>query len=537
MQTQDWSKLALSKIAAIEFDTSDRWYLLSTIARCCPQQPIYYWNLAYEHFQLYSAFSKLEPTKIEVGNNPLAVYRHVNHPAIFILEKWQEIDRQLSFELKNFYYEIQSYHQQIFIVDSYLDIPINLYAIVQNYRLGIPYLKEIRTMIGAAQGKTIKDKAQIDEIANTAFGLCRGEISRLLKEHQNDSKALVRQMAQYKIYKLERQGLKIAPKPDVTNAGGLEAIDADIEKIKVLFTSEAKYRGLRPPKACLLGGTPGTGKTLISKLMGKKLNAQLVACDWSKLIDVNLAQSLANLQYVLDIVDNIGNCILFFDEFEKAYTGWESKENGGVLAKMAGILLTWMQDHESPVIMLATINHLHLLSPEIIRRFEYFWFFDSNLHRGAMYEVFSIHIAKHFPDLASPIPDVLWHSIFSQYRGCSPAEIGSAVSKTHHELFCQEKHKCVNPELLKNALIEQRKNFTPASHNKVVAEAMAKIKRECRTARPVRGADTSRFAVKSYELLEQKLLSDAELKKLTDIKYEQLYENSMEFGANEDLSF
>ena len=60
--------------------------------------------------------------------------------------------------------------------------------------------------------------------------------------------------------------------------------------------------------------------------MSQRLNATLISCDWNELLDSDLAKSLVKLQYVLDLVDSIGPCILFFDEFEKKLEG-KNKED------------------------------------------------------------------------------------------------------------------------------------------------------------------------------------------------------------------
>ena len=510
----DRDKLKYS-IIAIEFNPVDRFYLLSAIASNCPKKKIYYWNSGYDCLQEYAG-NKLIETKFIVGSRFLKVVDEVEEAAVIVFEGTGQIDRSLGFELKNFYFgQGNKSEQQLVLGDSYLDIPEDLFAIVKSLRVKIPNIEQIQKILIK---RGLKDYSSL---ANTCFGLHRGEIEMLLDNSFKDGSIEILSSAiiKFKSQKLAEQGLQIAPAPDIDAVGGLDRIEEDLEMIRAMNTSQARERGLSLPKACLLLGLPGTGKSLISKLMGKKLGAILVSCDWNQLLDNdNLARSQSNLQRVLDVVDNIGGtCILFFDEFEKAYSGWNTGGNGGVLAKMAGTLLKWMQDHTTPVILLATINHIDMLPPELIRRFEYGWFFDSDLHNGAMLEIFLLHINKHFPALNASfsISRSQWFDLFDNYRGCSPDEIAKAVTKAHQRLFFKGMADLVDAQTLKEALIYQRSQFTPATENPETSDALYKIRKQKAFFRPVRGEDKSEFAVRNRGMFEVEQIS-------TEVKERQI---------------
>ena len=144
IDSEEWSKLERAKIAAIEFNPSDRWYLLEAIDLYCPQRPIYYYNAGYDYLQQYRE-KRLISTDYRMGQNPIRIYRQVQHSAVFIFEGWGKIDEQLSFELRNFFFEPQQ--QQIFVADSQLDIPLDLFSMVQRVRLSIPLSQEISFML------------------------------------------------------------------------------------------------------------------------------------------------------------------------------------------------------------------------------------------------------------------------------------------------------------------------------------------------------------------------------------------------------
>ena len=71
--------------------------------------------------------------------------------------------------------------------------------------------------------------------------------------------------------------------------------------------------------------------------------------------------------------------VLWIDEVEKAFASAGSESaDGGLSQRMFGTLLTWMQEHSSPIFMVATANNLDALPPELMRkgRFDEVFFVD-----------------------------------------------------------------------------------------------------------------------------------------------------------------
>jgi SpoVK/Ycf46/Vps4 family AAA+-type ATPase len=539
----DWQELSNYRIAAVKFNLVDRLFLILEIAKYCPGKNIFFWNPAHDFWQkIVNIDRELEkydslPTKYRIVDNVISVCSEIKDSTIFVIEGLGKIDGQLSFHLRNFYFdykglnvsELSSSHQ-IILVDEIIDVPLELYSLIPVLEYKIPNLNQIEEFLSKLLGKI-----KIDALTQACFGLPFGEIQILIQNQVIEVEEqinLTERIVKYKTGKLAGRGLRIVPEPDVKDVGGLDNLDRDLLKIKKLFSNEAKERGLRPPKGGCLWGLPGTGKSLVAKMVSKKLNATLISCDWNELLDSDLSSSLAKLQYVLDVVDNIGNCVLFFDEFEKAFAGWNSGINDGILAKMAGKLLTWMQDHESPAIMLATINHLDMLPPELIRRFGYIWFFPSEMHNGAMWEVFKIHLSSHFPGFHEQLTDAQWRQLFFSYRGCSPAEMAGAIARTHDELFFTARHLDMDHHDLIEELLAERKRFKPAITNKTTSNALAKILMEADFARPVRGEDRSRFAVKPRGLFES-----VEDDKITFDEYAEIFHKIVQTEPNGQYSY
>jgi hypothetical protein len=493
MDILDWRKIGNAKIAAIEWAICDRDLVLNDIARHYSEEPVYFWNRGFKYLQQFT-LDRLKPLpEREVADETQAIELASSLNGVLVIEGIGTIESstKLAYQLRNFYHDPLSCAKLI-LSDYLISIPDSLYSIIPTVKVKLPTLWEIKEYISKIGKYREEDCSQF-------VGLSYGEIELLLQKGLSSNDVLA-----YKTEKLAAKGLRITPSPDVSSVGGLDLLLRDLDKIKKLFLPSATIRGLRPPKGCLLWGLPGTGKSLTAKMLSQILKVPLISCNWNELVSSSLSESLQNIDLVFQLVDSIGACVLFFDEFEKAFFGWNSSDGGGVMAKMAGYLLSWMQDHTSPSIMVATINRLDMLPPELIRRFEYIWFFDLNLHNGAMYEIFKVHLELHFPGFYEQIDDDDWYRLFSEYRSCSPAEIAGAVRRTHDEIFYLDLHLDMTTEILIERLIKERRNFKPAITDKLISDALAKIRRTADFARPVQGEDRSRFASPPVKLFQKK---------------------------------
>ncbi len=146
-------------------------------------------------------------------------------------------------------------------------------------------------------------------------------------------------------------------------------------------------RSLRPnrsrsvkPRGILLLGVPGTGKSALAKALGNETARPTLTLDIGSLMGSLVGETERNVREALRIADAMSPAILFVDEIEKGLSGVSSSGNtdSGVSARLFGTLLTWMNDHESDVFLIATSNDVSKLPPEFTRaeRFDALYFLD-----------------------------------------------------------------------------------------------------------------------------------------------------------------
>jgi hypothetical protein len=117
-----------------------------------------------------------------------------------------------------------------------------------------------------------------------------------------------------------------------------------------------------PFRGILLLGKPGNGKSHFAKALGRSVGWPTVILDLGRLLGSLVGQSEENAERTFRIIDAVAPCILFIDELEKALSGIGGAGDGGTSMRVAAKFLTWLQDHESEVFVVATCNDIKALS-------------------------------------------------------------------------------------------------------------------------------------------------------------------------------
>jgi ATPase family associated with various cellular activities (AAA) len=519
----DWIHLAQQgrSLVALKAASCDRPYLLEQFlqwAEDLSSLPVYFTNSGYNQWQHVGIAPdrSISLTPSEVQNTDLLDIIRQQQPGIFIVEGlFQSLSLdQLKLHIVNVHFEQQQCHvlQHLILIEDEIHLPLSLYPILPVLEYPFPSKLEVQQQVAIACQAASLEGLDQRQIVQACIGLPRGEIHLILKRaisHSPDAEAIAQTILDYKQEKLRGRGINLLPKADVSIAAGLEGLDATLDKIRFLLQPEAEQRNLRPPKAVLLWGIPGSGKSLAAKLAAQRIGATLVACDWNSLIGATVRESMGNLNEMIRYVSEIGTTVLFFDEFEKAFSGWRSDTEGGVLGKLAGRLLSWMQDHTEPVIMFATINHLEMLPAEMIRRFDYIHFFGLP-QAGALYQVFNVHLSQYFQ---YSFTELEWRILLREYRGCTPDEVGKAIQRVAHQRYFEDMARPLRylqssaqmsaelPTVTMDELVAERQQFTPAAAQKETSDQIVGILNRARYAKPAAGKDTSIFATAPQKLL------------------------------------
>jgi hypothetical protein len=515
---QDWIKLIdrNAPIVALEYQTPDRMAVLSQFYQWGEARslPVYVWNPGYSVLQQLVAPQgqlTLQPTTQMIEQDILQSLLDHPEPGIYLLEgvlnsTVARMSQQCCYQLLN------AYHQAMWnplphywvLLETYVQPPLELQPFILVLSHTMPDRHQVEAIVTQFCNQhpwlSKDDSANQKQMITACQGLPAGEIAIVLDRLlavANTPEQLVQLILDHKINKLRGRGLEYIAEPDVPTAAGLDLLERRLEAIASLLRPEAQQHGLRLPTGMVLWGPPGTGKSLSAKLAAKKMGLPLLAANWGILLSSpNPDRALKDF---IAVVTSLAPCVLYWDDFDKGFAGWDSNADGGIARRLSAALLTWMQEHQEPIYTIATANRLGLLPPELVRRFEDIFFVDLP-HDGARYEVFNLHLAKYFPAFQgngqSPWTDDQWRRLLTEYRLCTPAEIGNAVRHCAEEAFFKGKPGQIE---LRN-LLGQRRQFTPAMERE--SEQMQAIRNQATYARPASGSDRSKFAYVYRELFE-----------------------------------
>ena len=144
------------------------------------------------------------------------------------------------------------------------------------------------------------------------------------------------------------------------------------------------------------------------------------------------------MRRAIQIADSIAPSVLWIDEIDKGLSGTQSStfSDAGTASRVFATFITWLQEKESAVFVVATANDVTNLPPELLRkgRFDEIFFVDlpSPPERD---EIFQIHLQKRRRDPAGFDSDEL----AAACSGFSGAEIEQALISAMYDAFAQER--------------------------------------------------------------------------------------------------
>ena len=220
----------------------------------------------------------------------------------------------------------------------------------------------------------------------------------------------------------------------LANVGGLDILKEWLRKRVRAFSDEARAFGLPEPKGILLVGVQGCGKSLVAKSVANSWRLPLLRLDVGRLFSSLVGSSEENLRTAIRVAESIAPVVLWVDEIEKGFSGVGSSNvsDAGTAARVFGSFITWLQEKQAPVFVIATANIVNQLPPELVRkgRFDEIFFVDlpNAAERG---EIWKIHLTKRNRDPQQF--DI--HTLAMASDGLSGAEIEQAVIAGLYEAF------------------------------------------------------------------------------------------------------
>ncbi len=144
-----------------------------------------------------------------------------------------------------------------------------------------------------------------------------------------------------------------------------------LDRILREHRSQEKLRahGLRPRRKVLLVGPPGTGKTMTASALAGELHLPIYVIQLHGLITKYMGETAAKLRLVFDaLAEHRG--IYLFDEFDAIGGERAAGTDVGEIRRVLNSFLQFLDQDDSPSIIVAATNHPAALDKALFRRFD-----------------------------------------------------------------------------------------------------------------------------------------------------------------------
>jgi adenylate kinase family enzyme len=314
----------------------------------------------------------------------------------------------------------------IFMESGRSEVPAFLRQIIWAYKFPLPTSIELATLL-LEYGINIEGNPRL---SNVLGGLTLEEITVGIRANQdaiNDLAGLGDRLLNYKHILFKSFGLDFIGDTTTQDIGGMDLVKIALEEVKLDFSPEARECGLPLPRGWILVGVPGAGKTYFAKICAQKLGLPLINIG----IDVVKSGGVAKFKELLNRIDACAPNMPYLDEFDKFFADEHGKE-------LLGVLLTWLNEKTSQTFVLATLNRLENLPPELTRagRFDRVFYVDFPSEKERK-EILQLHCGRFDRRYKESIYGALtieqWLTIIqatNKYTGAELAQIAIVAAKS-----------------------------------------------------------------------------------------------------------
>lgn len=421
-----------------------------------------------DYFQILNFWKKSDGKGILIIENLFPWIQNVDmrETEFFMVSEWVK-SSLLNIKLYN-----QASEKTILMLGSSLQMANDIAAEIPTWYNELPVIDKI---INELQNKNLLPEEYTDldyiKIGGAGIGLYLSDIVNGIKEVSKsidlkDVDAATKLFLTYKVNLLNKLYDIEFVQPPKMEIGGLELMQQSFKKFKRLLTPRAKQYNLKVPKGMMLVGPPGTGKSHSAKACSQNMGIPLIMVDWGNFRSFG-NQAEAKLTKLLKLADTLNQTIIYFDDFDKGFAG-----DDDLSKRLAGKLLTWMQERTSDVFVIASVNRMEWLPPELTRagRFDYIFKVDlpNNGERHAIFKINAAKFDKRFRNNNDPWSEEEWRRIIKATNRCVGAEIQTIIERAASTIFYNsisgdkwDESDYPPLELTIEAILEERRQINP----------------------------------------------------------------------------
>lgn len=349
------------------------------------------------------------------------------------------------------------YSATIFILSEITVIPREIENYITVFDIPLPTTDEISKIIDdfITDLEINVEQDVVNDIALSFKGLNEFQIKQILNLAYQDGGCIDKE-DKLLILKEKEQFIKKSGMLEIVNfretiddIGGLENLKEWLARKEKVFANldKAIKFGVDIPKGIMIIGMPGCGKSLTAKATASLFQIPLVRLDVGRLLGKYVGESEENMRKALKLSEAISPCVLWIDEIEKAFAGVGSDGGGNeVTTRLFGQFLTWMQEKENTVFIVATANDISKMPPEFLRKGRFDELFFVDLPNGEeRRKILDIHLKKR-KKWNEEIDSI---ALIKETDGFNGADLEAVVKDTIEMAFIDGKDIITTEDLLK----------------------------------------------------------------------------------------
>ncbi len=341
-------------------------------------------------------------------------------PALFVFERPEALlgDANAVEQAVDTARTLAARRQALVLPGEDLTLPPRLAQEAARLRLPPPTARDYRRLIGqvyrdvsATQHIEVALTAeQLEQLIANLRGLTLQEATRVVTRVMIEDGRLgpddIRRVIEAKRQIVEREGLleyypveqSFAEVADLRNLKQWLAV----RQAAMRHRQAVERTNLPFPRGILLVGVPGTGKSLCAKAVATQWRLPLLRLDPARLYDKYVGETESKFHRAFRTAERVAPVVLWIDEIEKALAPQAGEADGGLSTRVLGLFLTWLQERQGDIFVVATANDVTRLPPELVRkgRFDEIFFVDLP-DEATRRELFRIHLRRHGQDPAA----------------------------------------------------------------------------------------------------------------------------------------
>ena len=359
-------------------------------------------------------------------------------PALFLLKDFHGLIQtvpEIRRRLRDIYYAGLERNVFVVMVSPVKAIPEEISRELLFLALPIPDVGELQMLLHAEAKRIAADGGSVDLDEDKTYVLARAlqgltfneslhAIRRATARGKTLSTGVIPILLEEKRLLISKTGL-IEYIPDnipLSDLGGLDNLKRWLQERRKLFQQRESISHEIIPKGVLMMGISGCGKSLSVKVIAGSFELPLYRIDMIQIFSASSNPERAFVE-ACKTMEEIAPAVLWFDEIETSISS-NSATASGMLGRIFGFFLTWMQEKTPGLFVAATANRIDLLPAEMLRkgRFDQVFFIDLPTPAERV-EILKIHLLKREVN-----PDTLDMELFAKLSdGWTGAEVEQCV--------------------------------------------------------------------------------------------------------------